>query len=107
MRQLRAFFLRLAGIFVGARRDRELADELDAHLAMHVEDNLRAGMTPDRNSRRAGRKPRPRPPGVRHQYGRPAHIRQRQCAAGRSRAFRQGDTGVARFSRRPDPRPPR
>ncbi len=53
MRQLRAFVLRLAGIFGGTRRDRDLADELDAHLAMHAEDNLRAGMTPEESRRAA------------------------------------------------------
>jgi len=30
-----------------ARREREFAEELESHLAMHIEDNLRAGMSPE------------------------------------------------------------
>jgi predicted permease len=44
-RQVRAWFVRLFGLFGRARRDRELAEELESHLEMHVEDNLRAGMS--------------------------------------------------------------
>ena len=47
MKQMRGFFIRLAGLFKKARRDRELADELDGHLRMHIADNLRLGMTPE------------------------------------------------------------
>ncbi|MBW8878543.1 MAG: ABC transporter permease [Acidobacteria bacterium] len=46
-RQLRAGVLRLGGLFNRERRDRELAEELESHVALHVEDNLRAGMTPE------------------------------------------------------------
>jgi hypothetical protein len=46
MRRLRAWFLRLGGSFNKQRRERELAEELESHLRMHIEDNLRAGMTP-------------------------------------------------------------
>jgi predicted permease len=46
MRRVRAFLLRLMGTFTRARRDREFSDELKSHLAMHVEDNIRAGMSP-------------------------------------------------------------
>jgi putative ABC transport system permease protein len=45
MRQLRAWLLRLGELFRKARRDRELAAEMDSHLQLHIEDNLRAGMT--------------------------------------------------------------
>ena len=45
MRPLRAWLLRLGGLFQKHRRDSELADELESHLAMHIEDNLRAGMS--------------------------------------------------------------
>jgi predicted permease len=45
--QLRAWGLRLSGMFDRERRDQELAEELQSHLALHVEDNLRAGMTPE------------------------------------------------------------
>src|SRR5687767_5684484 len=37
---------RFAGLFNGRRRDRELLDELDSHLQLHIDDNIRAGMTP-------------------------------------------------------------
>jgi len=46
MRSLRAFLLRLAGLFHRDRDERELAEELRAHLEMRIEDNLRAGMSP-------------------------------------------------------------
>jgi len=42
MRRLRAWFLRLAGLLNKQRRERELADELESHLQLHIEDNLRA-----------------------------------------------------------------
>ena len=50
MRRLRAALLRLRGVFDTARRERErreFDDELESHLAMHVADNLRRGMTPE------------------------------------------------------------
>ncbi len=53
MRRLRAFFLRLAGWRGRARRERELAAEFESHLAMHIEDNLRAGMSPEAARRKA------------------------------------------------------
>ena len=45
MRRLRAFFLRIAGQFDRNRRDREFSVEMQSHLQMHMEDNLRAGMS--------------------------------------------------------------
>ena len=45
MRQLRAWLMRLGGFFRRNRRDRDLAAEMESHLAMHIEDNLRAGMS--------------------------------------------------------------
>jgi putative ABC transport system permease protein len=47
VRQLRGWLMRLFGLFHGARREREFAEELESHLAMHIEDNLRAGMSPE------------------------------------------------------------
>src|SRR5258708_30208662 len=44
MRQLRAWFGRLGGFFRRNRGDRELAAEMESHLQLHIEDNLRAGM---------------------------------------------------------------
>src|SRR5258706_15681381 len=45
MRRLRTWLLRLGELFRKDRRERELAAELDSHLQLHSEDNLRAGMT--------------------------------------------------------------
>src|ERR1700674_273443 len=45
MRRVRGWLLRLRGIFGKKRRERELAAEMESHLQMHIEDNLRAGMT--------------------------------------------------------------
>jgi macrolide transport system ATP-binding/permease protein len=48
MRWLRSFWVRLGGVFSPARRERagrEFDEEIQSHLAMHVEDNMRAGMT--------------------------------------------------------------
>ena len=53
MRRLRAWIVRLAGSFGGARRDRDLAAELESHLQMHVDDGVRAGLAPDEARRRA------------------------------------------------------
>jgi predicted permease len=47
IRSLRAAVIRLAGTFWSHRRERELARELESHLQMHIDDNIRAGMTPD------------------------------------------------------------
>jgi predicted permease len=52
MRSLRAWLWRLAGVFASRRSDRDFAAELDSHLQLHVDDNIRAGMTPA-DSRRA------------------------------------------------------
>ncbi|MFN8090894.1 MAG: ABC transporter permease [Vicinamibacteria bacterium] len=53
MRALRAFLRRLAGLFGRDRRERELAEEIESHLQMHVDDNVRAGMTPEEARRDA------------------------------------------------------
>ena len=52
MRQIRAWIKRLAGTF-GGRRDGDAAAELESHLQFHVDDNLRAGMTPEEARRQA------------------------------------------------------
>jgi macrolide transport system ATP-binding/permease protein len=46
MRQLRASLIRLKGLFAKDAREHELADELESHLQLHVDDNIRAGMSP-------------------------------------------------------------
>jgi predicted permease len=53
MRALRAWLVRLAGLFGKQRRDRELTDELESHLQMHIDENLRAGMSPEEARRQA------------------------------------------------------
>lgn len=45
MRGLRRAWNRLAGSLTGGRRDAELAEEFDAHIAMLTDANLRRGMT--------------------------------------------------------------
>jgi hypothetical protein len=53
LRQLRALALRLAGIFRREALDREMAEELESHLEMHIADNVRAGMSPEEARRQA------------------------------------------------------
>jgi putative ABC transport system permease protein len=53
MRGLRAWCMRFAGLFHKEQRDRELAEELDSHLQMHIEDNLHSGMNPSEARRQA------------------------------------------------------
>src|SRR5881409_1135472 len=53
MRRLREWILRFGGFFNKQRKDRELDDEIESHLQMHIEDNLRLGMTPDEARRQA------------------------------------------------------
>jgi hypothetical protein len=47
MRRLRVWFFRVVGMFHTARSEREFAREIESHLEMHVEDNIRSGMTPE------------------------------------------------------------
>jgi len=43
----------LADLFRKERREREFADEMESHLQMHIEDNLRAGMRAEEARREA------------------------------------------------------
>jgi predicted permease len=45
MKWLRAWLLRLVEPFRKRRREREFSAEMESHLRLHIEDNLRAGMT--------------------------------------------------------------
>ena len=45
MRWLRVLVLRLGDLFQKERRERELADEIESHLQMHVDDRVRAGLS--------------------------------------------------------------
>ena len=53
MRRLRAWAVRLLGVFTARRRDRDFQDELDSHLQFHIDDHVRAGMSPDEARRLA------------------------------------------------------
>jgi len=53
MRPLRAWLRRLGGSLFASRREREMADEFAAHLQLHIDDNVRAGMTPAEARRQA------------------------------------------------------
>ncbi len=53
VRRLRAWLARAAGLIGRAERERELAEELEAHLQMQIEDYLRAGMSPREARRQA------------------------------------------------------
>src|SRR5262249_41829796 len=53
MRRLRALWMRGLRPFHPARREREFQEEVESHLALHVEDNLRAGMGPEEARRAA------------------------------------------------------
>ena len=46
MRKLRAWVMRVRGLFNKAALDRDFAEELESHLQMHIDDNIRAGMSP-------------------------------------------------------------
>src|ERR1700676_3325479 len=53
MRWLRAWFSRLGALFAKQRRERELAAEMESHLQLHIDDNLRTGMSPAQARREA------------------------------------------------------
>jgi predicted permease len=53
MRTLRSSFHRLSNLFRKEQLDRDLSDELASHLAMHIADNVRAGMSPEEARRSA------------------------------------------------------
>jgi len=53
LRTLRAALARVGGMFLRDRRERDLSDELADHLALHTEENLKLGMSPDEARRQA------------------------------------------------------
>src|SRR5215510_3254021 len=53
MRSLRALLLRFAGLFGRGRADAELSEELETHLAMQIENNIRSGMSAEEARRQA------------------------------------------------------
>jgi putative ABC transport system permease protein len=53
MNRLRALLLRMAGLWSNGRREQEFAAEIESHLQMQIDDNLRAGMTAEEARREA------------------------------------------------------
>ena len=53
MKRLRGWLMRIAGMFSGNRKEQQFAVEMESNLQMHIEDNLRAGMSPGEARRRA------------------------------------------------------
>jgi len=51
--KVRAAISRLGGLFQKERRERDLSDEIQNHLALHIEENLRRGMTSEEARRKA------------------------------------------------------
>ncbi|MGC2617938.1 MAG: ABC transporter permease [Acidobacteriaceae bacterium] len=45
MRKLKALWIRIFGMFAAQRASENIDAELDSHLQLHIDDNLRAGMT--------------------------------------------------------------
>ena len=46
MNRLRAWFRKLTGVVPTQQQEQEFSSELESHLQLHIDDNLRAGMTP-------------------------------------------------------------
>jgi predicted permease len=53
VRRIRAWFFRIAGFLRKETTDRELAAEMESHLELHIDDNLRAGMNAEEARRQA------------------------------------------------------
>src|SRR2546425_7118728 len=53
MRKVREWIVRLGGLFNKQSKDRELDEEIESHLQLHIEDNPRLGMTPEEARRQA------------------------------------------------------
>ena len=53
MRRLKALWRRLRGVFSSDRSEQDFADELDGHVAMHIEDGVRAGLSREEARRQA------------------------------------------------------
>jgi macrolide transport system ATP-binding/permease protein len=45
--------MRIGGLFAKSRREREMVDEIQSHLQMHIDDNLQLGMTQEEARRNA------------------------------------------------------
>lgn len=47
VKRFRTSFRRFAGLFRKSKGEAEFAAELESHLQLHIEDNLRGGMAPE------------------------------------------------------------
>src|SRR5512147_1490110 len=53
MNRLRAFLLRLRGSFRRSDQDTDFRAEIEGHLQLQIDDNLRSGMSPEEARRQA------------------------------------------------------
>lgn len=53
MRAIRSFLVRLRGVIQRSRQEQDLADEFESNIALHIEDNLRQGVSPKEARRQA------------------------------------------------------
>lgn len=53
MKALWRFWARVTGLFTKSSREQEMAQEFESHLLMHMDDNIRAGMSPEQARREA------------------------------------------------------
>ncbi|HEY6271928.1 MAG TPA: ABC transporter permease [Terriglobales bacterium] len=53
MKKLRAFLDQLTGWFRRRSRERDLREEFESHLQLHIDDNIRAGLSPNKARRQA------------------------------------------------------
>ncbi|MGB8129994.1 MAG: ABC transporter permease [Candidatus Angelobacter sp.] len=53
MKALWRMWARVTGLFRKSRRDREMAQEFESHVQMHIDDNVRAGLSPEQARREA------------------------------------------------------
>jgi len=53
MRKIRALMIRMRGLFSAGSIDKEISAELDSHVGLHTEANVRAGLTPEEARRQA------------------------------------------------------
>src|SRR5687768_15103982 len=53
MKTMRAWLMRLLGLFGSTQAEHDLSAEIESHLQLHIDDNIRAGMSPQEARRRA------------------------------------------------------
>ena len=53
MRKIKALLQRLRGLLPSKQAESDFADELDSHIAMHIDDGIRSGLTPAEARRQA------------------------------------------------------